>query len=426
MKKVLIVGAGISGLIAAYQIVQNTDAKVFIIEKGKPYTERIAGMDLELASGEGGAGTVYGGKLCFPPASSGVWKRTGIQSDELAFFNKNCLKYFIHGKKFPDNYIMSTILLKENNLFQKKYESILLSKSEMNQFIICLLNEVKKCGVKIFTSCEFYKLKKTKEGFRVKYKKDDIETIEEYIDYLLFASGRLSSGQIMKWFGKQGIVMQQNPDLGIRFSIDYDKTGVFKEIGKDIKIKAKLGDIGVRTFCVCSGGSKAIVNLDGMKYFDGHFGNEITQQINLGILARSSYIYGYEGAALYCSCLRDYLRLDWSLKDFVRNRDKLVKETNLFDDVLDAITYFIYMLQKSHILEENLDKYPMWFPSVDRLNPIIQTDQYFETNCENMYVIGDAVGISRGYIQAMWSGYTAGNRIVEKLEGKIKKEKIRA
>lgn len=426
MKKVFIVGAGVSGLTAAYQMAQNAEMSVTILEMGKNYANRISGNDSELACGEGGAGTVYGGKLCFPPASSGVWKRTGFQESEFSFFCKNLLELFIEDKEFPESCTSSMLFTKTNHFLQKNYESVFLNKSEMNQFISKLLFEVKRRGVNILTSCEFIDYQKTREGYLINYKRDKAETIAERVDYLIFASGRLSSERIMRWFGKQGIAIQQHPDLGIRLSMDYNSAEAFKEIGKDIKFKAKLGEIGLRTFCVCSGGTKAVVNLNGMKYYDGHFENEIVQQVNLGILARSSYIYGFEGAALYCSCLKKYMDLDWSLKDFVKNSKNLVKETNLFDDILEAISRFIRMMQKEGILEENLDKYPVWLPSVDRLNPIIRTNQHFETNSENIYVIGDAVGISRGYIQSMWSGYCAGNRISEILENNIQREKMRA
>lgn len=424
MKKVAIIGAGISGLIAAYSIAKKAEAQVIIIEKGKCYEERMLGNATELVCGEGGAGTVYGGKMCFPPASSGVWERTGFRVEEFDFFCKSCLTPFIHNKKLPENF--DTLFSKKSNFFQKNYESIFLKKSEMNQFVLKLLSEVKKCGVNIFTSCEFINYEKTKEGFVIKYKRDEVELIEERVDYIVFASGRLSSERIKKWVGRQSSVIQQNPDLGIRFSVDYKNSGIFKEKGKDIKLKAKLGEIGVRTFCVCSGGSNAVVNLNGIRYYDGHFEDKLTEQVNLGVLARSPYIHGYEGAALYCTYLKKYMNSDLSLKDFVKYSGRLVKDMNLFDDILEAISYFIHMMQEAQVLDENLDKYPVWLPSVDKLNPIVRTNQYFETEFENVYVIGDAVGISRGFIQSMWSAYCAGNRIVEKLGGQVQRERIMA
>ena len=238
----------------------------------------------------------------------------------------------------------------------------------------------------------------------------------EIFDFLIIASGRISSDSICCWLGKDGGFFLQNPDLGIRFALPLNNEGLFKNIGKDVKIKAKFGDIGVRTFCVCSGGEKTIVNLNGVRYFDGHFKENITDEVNLGILARSPYVYGYEGAALYCHCLRPYLNSNISLKDFVKYSDKFIKDISIFNDLLNAIKQFIVLLQQEHLIEENLDKYPVFLPSVDRLNPIIKTNKNFETNQKNLYVIGDAVGISRGFIQSMWSAYCASNDIISKID----------
>lgn len=299
-----------------------------------------------------------------------------------------------------------------------------LKKAEMQMFIGNLLNAIKKQGGVILHNCEFIDYEKSNKKFVVKCRNNNIEEILGNFDYLILASGRLSSDRISKWIRMKNAVMLQNPDLGIRFTTNLNRDGIFKNIGKDIKVKAKFGDIGVRTFCVCSGGNKTIVDVNGMKYYDGHFEDEITDQVNLGILARSPYIHGYEGAALYCACLRPYLNSDYSLKDFVKCSDKLIKNTTIFSDVLTSIKGFIFLLRQGGLIDENLDKYPVYFPSVDKLNPIIQTNQHFETTSDNLYVIGDAVGISRGFVQSMWSAYCASNHIIMKLEEQKQGERM--
>ena len=165
---------------------------------------------------------------------------------------------------------------------------------------------------------------------------------------------------------------------------------------------------------MCAGGTHALVNLNDIQYFDGHFDDFITKEVNLGILARSPYIFGYEGAALYCQSLRKYINADLSLKDFCIYSDHFLGANAMFDDIFNGIKEFIYVLQREGILEDNLDKYPAWLPSADRWNSIVETNQYFETKEKNLYIIGDAIGISRGFIQAMWSAYCASNNILLK------------
>lgn len=424
MKKVAIVGAGLSGLVMAYNISKRNDVHVVILERGKRFEDRKASVGADLVSGEGGAGTVCGGKLCFPPASSGVWRRSRLRKKEFMEFKEFCLDSFITSKNFPTTITSTENFSMRSNMFLKEYPSVFLQKAEMQAFVCNLLDAVKKQGVAILHNCEFIDYEKSKEKFVIKCKNNNREEILGNYDYLILASGRLSSDQIPKWIRTKNAIVMQNPDLGIRFTTNFDKDSIFGDIGKDVKVKAKFGDIGVRTFCVCSGGNKAIVDINGMKYYDGHFEDEITNQVNLGILARSPYIHGYEGAALYCACLESYLNSDYSLKDFVECSDRLIKNTIIFSDILTSIKKFIFLLMQGGMIDENLDKYPVYFPSVDKLNPIIKTNQYFETTYDNLYIIGDAVGISRGFVQSMWSAYCASNHIMMKLEGQKQEESM--
>lgn len=424
MKKIAIIGAGLSGLTMAYNIKKNCEADVVIFEKGKRYIQRIEEESDELLCGEGGAGTVFGGKLCFPPASSGVWLRSKLNNIMFEEFTQNCLASFFPNKTIPS--IMSTTQLyqKREKLFFKDYESIFLTKSEMRTFVGALISEVKELGTIIYNNCEFVDYVEKNGKFYIRCLHDELEQENHEFDYLVFASGRLSADLTLKWLGTRTSVALQNPDLGIRFSLKYKDSAMFENIGKDVKIKAKFGNIGVRTFCVCTGGNKTRVDLKGMKYYDGHFEDKITDEVNMGILARSPYIFGYEGAALFCSCLKDYLDADFSLKDFMKYSHRMIKETNIYSDVLDSINSFLYMLKQEHIIDENLDKYPVWLPSVDRLNPIIRTNHNFETTTHNLYVIGDAVGISRGFVQSMWSAYCASEDVIKKVKGQEYKEKM--
>lgn len=424
MKKIAIIGAGLSGLTMAYNIKQNCEADIVIFEKGNRYVDRIETDGKDLVCGVGGAGTLFGGKLCFPPASSGMWIRSGLKYRDFEDFEKKCLNPFILDKNIPYDVFATEVYLKNESLFMKEYASVFLNKTEMRRFVKNLIDVVSESGVIIYNNCEFRDYKEKDGKFYARCLFDGIVEETHEFDYLIFASGRLSSGSTAKWLGDRIPVAWQNPDLGIRFSMKYNDYGTFKNIGQDVKIKAKFGDIGVRTFCVCSGGNKTVVDLNGIQYYDGHFEETITDEINLGVLARSPYIFGYEAAALYCSYLNAYMSLDLSLKDFINYSDRLIKETNIFADIIDSIKYFVNLLIQEHVIDDNLDKYPVWLPSIDRLNPIVQTNHNFETKTRNLYVIGDAVGISRGFVQSMWSAYCASEDVVMKLKTQAYMEKI--
>ena len=93
-RKIAIVGAGLSGLVAAYNLCKNGNTQVIIFERGKEYSKRSVLVESDLAYGEGGAGTIAGGKFCFPPASKGVWIRSQMQVDEFENFENQILRPF--------------------------------------------------------------------------------------------------------------------------------------------------------------------------------------------------------------------------------------------------------------------------------------------------------------------------------------------
>lgn len=416
MKKIVIVGAGLSGLLTAHRICEYTEAEVTIIEKGRTFEERIKSSKPDLLCGVGGAGTVYGGKFCLPPASSGIWEKTRFFAKNFNIFVKEYIEPFLKEKISLQTEKPYGYTYVGNDVYIKNYDSKFIDRKTMHSFVSSILNEINTQKIHIRNNCEFRGLENRGNGFFVTYREADNYQTTEYCDYLIFASGRYSANSITGWLENQVNFKLQNPDLGIRFNMGIDEREMFSQIGKDIKIKKKFGDVCVRTFCVCAGGSGTLLDMNGMNYYDGHFGDEITDKVNLGILARSSHIFGFEGAALYCSYLKKYINSDLSLKDYVTYADKLIKETNMFDDIINSIKEFVLLLQQSGILGNNLDKYPIWLPSVDRLNPEVFINKNFETSCENLYVIGDATGLSRGFIQSMWSAYCASNNLIYKIE----------
>lgn len=412
MHKVLIVGAGLSGLTAALLIRSSIDADITIIDQGKPYNERVSAKECNMLSGVGGAGTVGGGKLCFPPASTEIWKKTRFSQHTFSAFLKSCIIPFCP-KEIDMKSFANIASIMGEGLYQKKYDSFLLSKSEMNQFVTRLIEKVLALGITINTDSIFKKIETNDDGsFMANYIVHGQKVIQKY-DVVILASGRSSASQISSWLPSGVTSENKSPDLGFRFSLTRTNNDAFHAVGKDVKIKAAIGNIGVRTFCVCSGGDKVLVNTNTFQYYDGHFDSGITEFSNLGLMARSKKIMGYKYAALYCSYLKRYLYSGMTLDDFVKYWDKLIPETSIFNDVLESLAVFVKMLQENQIILDGLNLCPVYLPSVDNLNPVIKINRYFETECPNFYVIGDASGISRGFIQAMWSARCASVNIVK-------------
>lgn len=430
IKNVVIVGAGVSGLISAYLLKSFSDVSVTIIDKGEKYEERLLDKDPDMLCGVGGAGTLGGGKLCLPPASERIWNKTEFSTDDFQTFWKLCIFPFVNNRIRNTQYaeeISRSFGVYENNIYRKRYGTMLLPKPEMNSFVINLVKKNLELGVRIDTECELKGVAAIKDDkYLAQYYHCGIIQ-REIADAIIIASGRSSADRISSWLPQNVEIVNQCPDLGLRLSVPRTNGNIFSEVGKDVKIKTQINGIGVRTFCVCSGGDKTLVSTNRIQYYDGHFGEDITPIANLGILARSPKLCGYNYAEEYCSCLKKYANSEMTLSDFVKNWNKLISETSIFDEILYALVCFIKRLQAGGKFPENLDldQCPVFIPSVDNLSPMVNTNKHFETNCHNLYVIGDACGMSRGFIQSMWSGFCASKNIISKCEYGIEDKRRR-
>lgn len=416
MKKIAIIGAGLSGLMSAFLLKSNENVEITIFEEGFPFEERVGLDSPSLVSGVGGAGTVFGGKFCFPPASQKIWEKTYYSRERFEIFFNKYIVPFLETKIILSEWDKIPAFNIYRGIVKKNYQSLLISKRELNSFVEKIVNELLQMGVEIQTRCSVKHVRKRKSGYMLEYSYANIGLQEKaYFDYVLVATGRYSADNIDEQLKGLVAISYQRPDLGLRISMDLKSHEVFQKIGSDVKLKTHICGIDARTFCVCSGGDSATVSLKELNYYDGHFGGRITSTVNMGILARSPYIYGYDTIVLYCKLLQKYMGLDLSLKDYVAYAHKMVEQVGIFNDLADGLVSFILMMKRSGILNDNLDSYPVYLPSVDRLNPIIHTNSTFETKSQNLYVIGDASGESRGFIQAMWSAFCASENILEKI-----------
>ena len=86
-----------------------------------------------------------------------------------------------------------------------------------------------------------------------------------------------------------------------------------------------------------------------------------------------------------------------------------------YAEIFNALRLFVTLLQHNGVLNNPLSEYPLYLPSVDGFNPKVETNTYFETVIKNLYVIGDASGNSRGFVQAMWSAFCASKHLTAKI-----------
>ena len=411
MKKTYIIGAGLSGLFAAYLIKSYSATDVVILEQGESFESRVENLSRSLVCGVGGAGTLFGGKFCFPPASAAIWKKTRYTHALFEKFKERCIAPFLPQGLLPPQ--VEQVHLPDSKIKESFFNTQLVLKNDMHSFVLKLIRHILASGVDIRDKSRLEHFTLTTDGTYELVYSDKSGKHVEHANTVVFATGRSSFNAVHEWFGRFGIVKRQPPDLGIRLTLNSNIHPMF-DIGHDRKLKMKFGNIGVRTFCVCSGGDTVIVQNQHLKYYDGHFLEQLTDHVNFGILARNNSPIEDHILDVFCNVLGQYINSDISLKDFFNLAPCIMKTEPKVAPILDSICKFINALEANEIINGNPSEIPVYLPSVDRLNPQISVDEHFETPLPNVYVIGDSTGISRGFIQSMWSAYCAAEHIGSK------------
>lgn len=408
---VVIVGGGTSGLTAADNLCRQVPCRVLILEQGNSYLERLSSDSPNLLEGLGGAGTVGGGKLCFPPASGEIWLKTASQYSRI--FYQQMKQQFSRFSTVPNSSPSEAVINCDftNSCYEKIYDTRLLRQQDMSRFIQDLIQSASRRAV-LRTNSRLTGYRNDADGKIVFYTGADGQTYKIRTRFLVLASGRSFARELPRILPASHVI-QQPADLGIRLLFPRRKSGIFYQAGQDVKLKADYGDVSVRTFCVCSGGSLAALHYYGQTCYDGHFGNEISQEVNIGILARLADCTGTEAAIEYLTAYQDLANRNISLGWFLRNWEGISKKPE-HKKLFSAIARFADFLLSSGRLGAGAEETRVAMPSADRLNPLVRTNGEFCTPDPRVWVIGDAAGISRGFIQSCWSGFCAAAGLAEK------------
>jgi uncharacterized FAD-dependent dehydrogenase len=198
----------------------------------------------------------------------------------------------------------------------------------------------------------------------------------------------------------------------------YSASDLFVKCGQDIKIKRQIGDISVRTFCVCTGGDSALLHLDGISYVDGHFTDQLTKNTNVGIVARTSKVVGYHSAQRFVESMGEMLAgKNMTISEFMNQLPRFAQNVahGISKGHIVATGEFLHNLIRIGGITGNLNQCEVIGATIDRYWPRVETNHDFETDQQGLFVIGDAAGVSRGYIQSMWSANCAAHAIIKKM-----------
>jgi len=419
---IAIVGAGPAGLSAAFILASQGGLSVVVLDQGDDYNSRIRSHSLgggDLLRGIGGAGTLAGGKLCGIPASMELWRKTWYALPTFDnFLNESPLTPDVKEILTPGTIRLTDARdVTAKGLILKSYPSTLLLKNDMQAFVRELYSRAKLAGCVIESQQAVTDVRPGTDKYSLQI--DNGARNQVFAKMIIFATGRSSAGSVGDLLRRtHARVIPQAPDLGMRFSIPHSASDLFVTYGQDIKLKRQIADTTARTFCVCTGGDSALVNLDGMTYIDGHFTDQLTKNVNVGIVARRSKVVGYHVARRFAECMGEMLAgKNMTIPEFMHQLPRLSQNVahGTFQEHVEATGDLLCSLVEIGGITGNLNQCEVVGVTIDRYWPRIETNNCFETHQAGLFVIGDAAGIARGYIQAMWSASCAAHAIVKRM-----------
>lgn len=454
MKKydLIIIGAGASGVFAAYELTKNkSKKKVLIIDSGNDIYRRkcpiaegkvsncIHCKPCNIMEGFGGAGTLSDGKYNITTEFGGdlhtvLGEKEAIEMMEyvdqvLVGFDQHESKMYQTGATD-----LKTLCLKNNlHLLDAKVRHF---GTDRNYEILKKIYEYTKKDVEYIFNTPAKDIDKNGDGFIVHTDKESFEC-----DKLVLACGRSGSKWMAKIFDKFGIITKSNRvDIGVRVELPAE---IFKHItdqvyeSKIIFKSDKYNDL-VRTFCMNPYGQVVTENTNNVITVNGHsYADEskYSANTNFALLVSNTFTEPFKDSNEYGESiarlsnmlgggviLQRFGDLVKGRRSSERRMKKCFTKPTLNATAgdlslvipkrqLDTIIEMIYQLDKIAPGTANEDTL-LYGVEVKFYNSKVELDKNFETSLKNLYAVGDGSGLTHSLSQASACGVVIARHLI--------------
>lgn len=458
MFDVAIIGCGISGIFAGYELTKkNPDLKIVMIEQGHNIFGRncpivsnktkdcIRCKTCDIMRGFGGAGAFSDGKFNFTTAFGG-WLNDYLDDKEVM----DLINYVdsVNVEFGATDEIFSTYTPEAKAIEKRALENDLHLLqaavkhlgTENNLEILKRLYNYLLERLEMLCNTQVLNITPTGDGYTVELQNE--KTIQ--CKYLIVAPGRSGA----EWFSQQCKqlkldMINNQVDIGVRVELP---AKVFEHI-TDVVYESKLvyrtkqyGDL-VRTFCMNPYGHVVSENVDGIVTVNGHSYTDPSlrsENTNFALLVSNRFTHPFNEPYQYgkrIASLSNMLgggvlvqRFGDLIKGARTNAHRLGQSFThptlnatpgdlslvLTKRHLDNIIEMIYALDKIAPGTANYDTL-LYGVEVKFYSSRLELTRELETKLPNMFAIGDGAGVTRGLSQASASGVHVARTISERI-----------
>lgn len=441
---VIVVGAGPAGIFACFEILEKKPkTKIALIEMGWRLEKRKAS---QVMSGFGGAGTYSDGKLHYTPKLS--HERAFHLVSEKRYIKildqvEETFKVFgVNSEYYPKNLQEVKEMVEE----AEKHNIELIVRRTQHVGTDKLRKVIKKFQDHLIDN-KVDLIDKTKiKDIVVKAGKCigviDSKGKKHYAKNVLLVPGRISTRWLQDLASKHGVKYEYGMvEVGVRVEFPESILRKYSETLYEtvLKLRTKTFDDIVRTFCTCPNGYVAVENYYGdyvcvnghsdSKHGSNNSNFAFVCEVNLTEPVENSIAYA-ESIAKVATTIGGGKPVIQRLADLRKGRRSTINRLNkslvkpsLTDvtpgDISMALPHRIVtnILEGLEKLNEvmpgiNSGSTLLYAPEVKLRSSRIKTDRNLQTGIKNLYVAGDAAGVSGSITGAAATGIIAGRGII--------------
>ncbi len=450
---IIIVGAGPAGLFAAYEIANNSDLKVLVIDKGKDVDKRVCPSisqykrclkckPCNILCGLGGAGGLSDGKLNLKSNIGGDLEEFVSKQEADGLIEKIDRIFLSHGSS-------KKLYGKNSHDLEKKaaeagIEFIPIHQrhigSDMLPSVIkSIKTYLEKKDVEFLLETKVKKIDKKNGSFDIELDNDKKISCK----YVIGATGRSGSDWLISEAKRLGIKTQFAPiDIGVRVEVPAVVMESIVEYAWDPKfhIYTKRFDDFVRTFCTCPNGFVVMEDYGEYIGVNGHSNfTTKSENTNFAFLVNIKLTKPLENTTAYgksiaklTTTIGGKMPIIQRLEDLKKGRRSTVAriKKSFINPTLDNATPGDISMALPHRIVtdiiEGLEKLDEVIPGVASAQTLLYApeikfysmrfivDTNLETNIKNLFVAGDGAGLSRGIVASAATGIIAAKGIINK------------